>query len=163
MSSRCSHNVARAESNLGVAEIFRRYFNAYQVNHKVSPYQRQVVAAIQNCRTAALGGHVFRCNKCDYQRHEYDSCRNRHCPQCQIYQKLKWVAARLSELLPIPYYHTVFTMPHSLNDLALYNKELIYDIFSEPPARCSTPLHKTPRFLGAKLGFSASYIPGARH
>jgi hypothetical protein len=153
MSSRCSHKVGRQEPNVGVAEIFRRYFDAYLLTHKVSYYQRKVVDAIQSCRTAALGGHVIRCNKCDYQRHEYDSCRNRHCPQCQIYQKLKWVAARLGELLPIPYYHTVFTMPHSLNALALYNKELIYDMFFKATSQALNAFAQDPRFLGAKLGF----------
>jgi len=87
------------------------------------------------------------------ERHEYDSCRNRHCPQCQVYQKVKWVADRLKELLPIPYYHGIFTLPHSLNDLAIYNKELIYDMFFKATSSALNAFAQDPRFLGAKLGF----------
>lgn len=153
MSSICTHRVKRQAPHIGVAEILRRYFDAYLLNHNVSYYQQKVVTAIQSCRTAALGGHVFRCNQCGFKRHEYDSCGNRHCPQCQIYQKLKWVAARLNELLPIPYYHTVFTLPHSLNTLALYNKELLYDMFFKATSQALNAFAQDPRFLGARLGF----------
>ena len=141
------------EERPGLAEIFRRYFDSYAAKHGLSYHQMKVVQAIRSCRTAALGGHLFRCNRCSYERHEYDSCRNRHCPQCQVYQKMQWVSARLSELLPIAYYHTVFTLPHSLNVLALYNKEVIYRLFFKATSHALNVFSEDPRFLGAKLGF----------
>lgn len=149
----CKHRSGSPRQKPGLAEIFDRYLSDYLRNHRISSYQERVISAIRACRTAVLGGHVWRCTDCGFKRHEYDSCRNRHCPQCQVYQKLKWVAARLSELLPIPYYHTVFTMPHSLNDLALYNKELIYDLFFKATSQALNTFAQDPRFLGAKLGF----------
>ena len=136
-----------------LAALFDNYLAGYLVNHALSYYQERVISAIRSCRTSALGGHVYRCTDCGYRRHEYDSCRNRHCPRCQVYQKVKWVAARLKELLPIPYFHAVFTLPHSLNELALYNKELIYDIFFKATSQALNAFAQDPRFLGAKLGF----------
>ncbi len=105
------------------------------------------------CRTAKLGIHVLRCPNCDYSRQEYDSCRDRHCPRCQTSNKIKWVSQRLEELLPVPYYHTVFTLPHSLNSLALYNKEVMYDIFFKAAASTLNQFAEDPKYLGAKLGF----------
>ena len=149
----CRHSSGDTRRKPGLAEIFDLYLEGYLRNHHVSPYQERVIAAIQACRTSALGGHVYRCNQCGYQRYEYDSCRNRHCPQCQVFQKVKWVAARLTELLPIPYYHAVFTMPHSLNNLALYNKKLMYDLFFKATSSALNTFAQDRRFLGAKLGF----------
>jgi len=121
--------------------------------HKISMLQQKVVDAITACRTAKLGIHLLKCPNCDYSRQEYDSCRNRHCPKCQISNKIKWVGQRLEELLPIPYYHAVFTMPHTLNLLALYNKELIYDIFFKAAASTLNLFAQDPKYLGAKPGF----------
>jgi len=149
----CSHSVGGVKRGPGLADVFNQYLGAYLTKHSLSYYQQKVVGAIRACRTVALGGHVYRCDACGYKRHEYDSCRNRHCPQCQGYQKVKWVAARLAELLPIPYYHSVFTMPHSLNELALYNKRVIYDIFFKATSHALNTFAQDPRFLGAKLGF----------
>jgi len=149
----CGHGAGRTTPAPGLADIFDRYLGAYLKTHRLSGYQHKVVSAIRACRTAALGGHVFRCNKCGYMRHEYDSCRNRHCPRCQVYQKVKWVAARLAELLPIPYFHSVFTMPDSLNQLALYNKELIYNLFFKATSQALNAFAQDPRFLGARIGF----------
>lgn len=143
-----------AESVRGsVAALLRRYLGDYLKSHRLSPYQHKVLRAIRDCRSAALGGHVYRCSRCGYNRYEYDSCRNRHCPQCQVYQKVKWVAARLAELLPIAYYHTIFTMPHTLNELVLYNKELLYDLFFKATSHALNVFAQDARFLGAKLGF----------
>ncbi len=138
-----------------LADVLNRYLDSYLASHKLSRFQEKVVEAIQCCRTAKLGGHKWVCNsnECDYEREEYNSCRNRHCPKCQISKKIKWVRERLSELLPIPYYHTVFTMPHSLNALALYNKEVLYDIFFKATAHALNAFAQDPKFLGAKLGF----------
>lgn len=149
----CKHSSEARELGLSLAAIFDRYLSDFLKSHRISHYQERIIKAIRACRTSALGGHVYRCNKCDYKRHEYDSCRNRHCPVCQVYQKVKWVSARLKELLPIPYYHGIFTLPHSLNDLALYNKELIYDMFFKATSGALNAFAQDPRFLGAKLGF----------
>lgn len=136
-----------------LADIFNRYIEGFLSSHKISKLQQKVVDAITACRTAKLGIHLLKCPNCDYSRQEYDSCRNRHCPRCQISNKIKWVGQRLEELLPIPYYHTVFTMPHALNPLALYNKELIYDIFFKAAASTLNLFAQDPKYLGAKPGF----------
>lgn len=149
----CRHDSGDTRHKPGLTEIFDRYLADYLKSHRISHYQERIISTIQACRTSALGGHVYRCKECGYKRHEYDSCRNRHCPQCQVYQKVKWVANRLAELLPIPYYHGIFTLPHSLNDLALYNKELIYDMFFKATSGALNAFSQDPRFLGAKLGF----------
>lgn len=149
----CRDGAGRVKPAVRLGDILERYLGTYLQTHRLSGYQHKVVSAIRDCRTAALGGHVFRCNMCGYKRPEYDSCRNRHCPQCQVYQKVKWVAARLAELLPIPYFHSVFTMPDSLNQLALYNKELIYAMFFKATSQALNAFAQDPRFLGAKIGF----------
>ncbi len=136
-----------------VADIFKRYLGDYLQRHKLSPFQHKVVAAILKCRTATCGGHILRCSNCDYQQPEYNSCRNRHCPKCQVSNKLRWVGERLGELLPIPYYHAVVTMPHTLNTLALYNKEVLYDMFFKAAGHTFNAFAQDPRFLGARLGF----------
>ena len=136
-----------------LADVFRLYLDDYLKEHKLSPFQNKVVDAILKCRTSDCGGHILHCPDCDYQRPEYDSCRNRHCPKCQISNKLRWVGDRLKELLPVPYYHTVVTMPHSLNTLALYNKEVIYDIFFQAAGHTLNAFARDKKFLGAKPGF----------
>jgi hypothetical protein len=136
-----------------VADILRLYLDYYLQNHKLSPLQYKVVHDIMACRTSKLGYHKLQCDVCDYERIEYDSCRNRHCPKCQGSKRLKWVNDRLKELLPIPYYHAVFTMVHSLNILALYNKEVIYDIFLKSCGITLKDFALDPKYLGAKIGF----------
>ena len=108
-----------------VADILELYLDDYLLKHKLSPLQFKIVNSIMSCRTKILGYHKIECDICDYERIEYNSCRNRHCPKCQGIKQAKWVNDRLKELLPVPYYHSVFTMVHSLNNLALYNKEVI--------------------------------------
>jgi len=152
-SSSCSQKVGLSKPRFELADVFRLYLDSYLQTHKISPFQHKVLAAILKCRTAACGGHILRCSDCNYERQEYDSCRNRHCPKCQISNKLRWVGERLRELLPIPYYHSVVTMPHSLNTLALYNKEVIYDLFFQAAAHTFNAFAEDARFLGAKLGF----------
>ncbi len=102
-----------------VADIVRLYGDSYRQTHLVSPGQQRVLEAIAACRTAQLGGHVEQCPQCGFERYAYHSCRNRHCPKCQSFTKAQWVANRQAELLPIPYFHTVFTLPHALNPLVL--------------------------------------------
>jgi hypothetical protein len=108
-----------------VADIVRLYGDTYRQTHLVSPAQHKVLEAIAACRTAQLGGHAEQCPHCGFARSVYHSCRNRHCPKCQSFPTAQWVAARQAELLPVPYFHTVFTLPHALNPLLLGNPRLL--------------------------------------
>jgi len=150
-----SHDQQYTKPRYEVADILDRYIGDYLQNHKLSPLQYKVVNEIMDCRTSKLGYHKLKCNVCDYERIEYDSCRNRHCPKCQGSKRIEWVNNRLKELLPIPYYHSVFTMVHSLNALALYNKAVIYDIFLKSCAQTLKDFAADPKYLGAKIGFVA--------
>ena len=136
-----------------VADIFGRYWASFKERHKVSPHQNNVVQAIINCRTSKMGGHREKCTVCDYEYSAYNSCRNRHCPKCQFRHRLEWLKERLVELLPLPYYHVVFTMPHLLNDLVLCNKKTVYDIFFTATSYALKKFALDPKFLGAQLGF----------
>jgi hypothetical protein len=138
-----------------LADIFSRYWSKYKETHKTSPEQNKVVTAIQRCRTSKLGGHIEVCTnkECDYTTHAYNSCRNRNCPKCQGPKQLEWVRQRLLELLPIPYFHHVFTLPHILNPLALCNKEIIYDLFFKSCSYTLKAFSRDPKFLNAQLGF----------
>lgn len=108
-----------------VADILRHHLGDYLQKYKMPPEHYKVVYDILNCRTAYLGGHVEKCDQCASQRIMYNSCRNRHCPKCQIITKERWLAARQSELLPVNYFHSVFTLPHELNPLILCNKSIM--------------------------------------
>jgi hypothetical protein len=110
-----------------VADIFRARGPDYRRKHRLPPYQHKLMRAIENCRTAALGGHVERCGHCAQQRISYNSCRNRHCPKCQNLARAQWLQRRQEELLPIGYFHVVFTVPDALCDLALQNKRTFYN------------------------------------
>ncbi len=138
-----------------VAEIFRRYLPSYLRSHKLSLQQFKIVKAILSCRTSALGGHIRECNNgdCAHEDQSYNSCGDRHCPKCQSIAKNKWLKKRLKEVLPTPYYHTVFTLPHLLNDLALFNKKLFYDILFEASSQTLKGLSSNPDYLGAVMGF----------
>ncbi len=138
-----------------VADIFRRYGAAYRAKHKLSVLQHQVMRAIEHCCTKLLGGVTKACTQCGYVDERWLSCRNRHCPKCQGTLRWKWVGARLKELLPIPYYHVVCTLPPLLNVLALYNKEVIYEIFYQAAAATLLRFGWDPKYLGAELGFIA--------
>jgi hypothetical protein len=138
-----------------LADVFRRHADAYCATHHVRPIQRKVVRAIVNCRTAALGGHREWCRRCGYERVLYNSCRNRHCPKCQSLAKASWLADRQRELLPVPYFHNVFTLPHELNALILWNERnqraLLNLLFQ---AASKTLLEFGKNNLGGKIGFS---------
>jgi hypothetical protein len=138
-----------------LADIFRRYGEAYLATHALTPPQRKAAWAILHCRTAALGGHREWCPACGFQRYTYHSCRNRHCPKCQSADTAAWVAARQEELLPVPYFHDVFTLPHELNPLILYSQRnqrallgLLFD------AAAQTLLAFGQSDLGGKVGFT---------
>src|SRR5499427_1635594 len=116
---------------------------------------RKVLLAIARCRTAALGGHRDQCRRCGYRALFFNSCRNRHCPKCQSGARDKWIAARQSELLPVPYIHVVFTVPHHLAHLALVNKKVFYDLLFHATAETLLEIAADPKHLGAQIGFLA--------
>src|ERR1700751_2840050 len=140
---------------LGGADIVRRKGNQFweqQQSHLAWPH-RKVLEAIVRCRTAALGGHLDQCVRCGHQAISFNSCRNRHCPKCQGNARAKWLAARSIELLPVPYFHIVFTLPHSLSALVLQNKRLLYDLLYRSSAATMLELARDPKHLGADIGF----------
>jgi hypothetical protein len=111
--------------------------------------------AIEVCRTAALGGHVEACGQCDYRRIAYNSCRNRHCPKCQSLERARWIEQRKAELLPVEYFHVVFTLPEAVADMALQNKRVVYAILFRTAAETLRTIARTPKHLGAEIGFFA--------
>ena len=118
----------------------------------INSWQVRVLGALKNCRTAAMGGHVDACTDCGTLRISYNSCRNRHCPKCQGNQREKWIAAREAELLPVPYFHVVFTLPDTLNQLALYRPKAVYDALFEAAWGTINTFGKDPKNLGAATG-----------
>jgi len=141
---------------LEVADIFRQYGDAYRERFgPLPPEQARVMRAIELCRTAALGGHVDRCDTCGHEAIAYNSCRNRHCPKCQSLAKAAWLEARRAELLPVEYYHVVFTLPGQLGPLALQNKRTLYNILFQSASRSLLEIGGDPRHLGAELGLVA--------
>jgi len=113
------------------------------------------MSAIESCRTAALGGHVARCEDCAYTAIAYNSCRNRHCPKCQGAAAKQWLADREAELLPVPYFHVVFTLPAAVADIAYQNKAVIYDLLFKAAAETLVTIAADPKHLGAKIGITA--------
>ena len=139
---------------LEVADIFRGHGPAWRKANAghVSLGQLKVMSAIESCRTAALGGHVARCEKCSHAQIAYNSCRNRHCPKCQGAAAKEWLAAREAELLPVPYYHVVFTLPAAIADIAYQNKAVIYDLLFKASAETLITIAADPKHLGARVG-----------
>jgi len=136
-----------------VADIFRRYGEEYRCTHSMTPKQRRVMRDIEQCRTGALGFHVDECDECGQRDVGYNSCRNRHCPKCHGIARRKWVKARLADLLPVPYYHVVFTLPHHIFPLSLYNQSLIYELFLDSASETLVKFGENPRWLGGEIGF----------
>ncbi len=142
---------------LEIADIFRAHGPAWReanASH-VSLRQLKVMSAIEQCRTAALGGHVAACRDCGHSVIAYNSCRNRHCPKCQGAAAKDWLAARQAELLPVPYYHVVFTLPAQIADIAYQNKALVYGILFKAGARTLITIAADPKHLGARIGLTA--------
>jgi len=142
---------------LEVADIFRDHGSAWRranAGH-VSLDQMKVMSAIERCRTAALGGHVARCQDCPYTVIAYNSCRNRHCPKCQGAAAREWLAARQADLLPVAYFHVVFTLPAAISDIAYHNKAVIYDILFTASAETMTAIAADPKHLGARIGITS--------
>jgi hypothetical protein len=139
---------------LEVADIFRGHGPAWRQANTghVSLGQLKVMSAIESCRTAALGGHVARCEDCAYTTIAYNSCRNRHCPKCQGAAAKQWLAERAAELLPVPYFHVVFTLPAQIADIAYQNKALVYDLLFTASAETMITIAADPKRLGARIG-----------
>lgn len=138
----------------GLAEVLRRHGPAYLASHDVSAAKTKVWRAILACRTAALGGHVETCDCCGATRHVHHSCRNRHCPQCQTRAKEAWLVQRRRELLPVPYFHLVFTLPHDLNGLLGLAPRALYEMLFGAVSATLTDFAANPRWLGGKSAFS---------
>jgi predicted Zn-ribbon and HTH transcriptional regulator len=138
-----------------LAGIFRQYGEIYRKAHKLSLEQLRVMRAIEVCRTASLGGHVEKCGQCDYTQISYNSCRNRHCPKCQNTERAKWLESRKAELLPVEYFHVVFTIPEELARVAFHNKEVVCGILFRAAAETLLTIARDPKHLGAEIGFFA--------
>lgn len=136
-----------------IADIFNEYGQDYIEKYSLFPEQLKVISAITSCRTSKLGGHVDVCEDCGHLRISYNSCRNRHCPKCQGLLKEKWIEDRKKDLLPIQYYHIVFTMPNNLNDLVLRNKKEMYSLLFKASSETLKELAADPKYLGANIGF----------
>ena len=142
---------------LEVADIFRGHGPAWRQAHAghVSLEQLKVMSAIERCRTAALGGHVARCADCAYTTISYNSCRNRNCPKCQGAAAKQWLADREAELLPVPYYHVVFTLPGPIADIAYQNKAVLYDLLFKVSAETMLTIAADPKHLGGRIGITS--------
>jgi len=145
--------VAQAKPKYEVADIFRNFADLYAVEQPLSSMQRKVIGAIKACRTAVLGGHVDECGDCGLLRISYNSCRNRHCPKCQGLKKEQWVEDRLKELLPVRYFHEVFTLPHALHEIVAGNERIIYGLLFK--AASETLQHFGANFLKGRLAITA--------
>ncbi|SNT32760.1 Putative transposase, partial [Anaerovirgula multivorans] len=136
-----------------VADILNQYGEEYRQNHKLSSTELKVMNAIQACRTSKLGGHVDICEDCGHLRISYNSCRNRHCPKCQSLAKERWLEDRKKDLIPIQYFHVVFTVPNILNNLMLNNKKEMYSILFKASSETLIELSEDTKYIGAEIGF----------
>jgi hypothetical protein len=143
------------DSALELADIVRAHGDVYRRTHRLAPVQQTALRAIATCRTAALGGHTETCDRCGATRQAYNSCRNRHCPKCQYAAQAAWLEARQAELLPIPYFHVVFTLPHALNPLAQGNPRVLYAALFRAAADTLLTFGQDPRHLGGTIGVTA--------
>ena len=144
-------------TGLEVADIFRQAGPAYRQQHAdaLSRGQRRVMSAIERCRTAALGGHVEQCDRCGHQRNAFNSCRNRHCPKCQSLVRAQWLEDRQADLVPVDYFHVVFTLPEEIAAVAYQNKAVVYEILFHATADTLRTIAADPKHLGAEIGFIA--------
>jgi len=144
-------------TSLEVADIFRAAGPAYRTTHAghLSLHQLKIMSAVENCRTAAMGGHVEACEECGHWRVAYNSCRNRHCPKCQGAAARTWLAEREADLLPVGYFHVVFTLPAEVGTIALQNKALLYDLLFRTASETMQIIAADPQHLGARIGITA--------
>jgi hypothetical protein len=138
-----------------VADVVRAHLEQYRRVHGTSATEDKVLGHIADCRTAALGGHIDECENGDYSRHSYNSCQDRNCPKCQSLRQLDWIAKRAERLLPVDYFHVVFTIPHELNALTLRNKKLIYRLLFAAASKSLLEMARDRRHLGADIGITA--------
>ncbi len=141
--------------SLEVADIFRAFGPAYREAYPMPVGHLRAMRAIEICRTAELGGHLDQCNHCGTIRISYNSCRNRHCPKCQYLEKERWLEARERDVLPIPYFHMVFTLPDELRPLALRNQKVLYSLLFKAVSETLTELARDSKHLGAEIGVMA--------
>ena len=144
-------------TSLEVADVFRRHGAAYRQAHRghLGRVEHKVMGAIEACRTAALGGHLERCDDCGLTRQAYNSCRNRHCPKCQGLARAEWLADRQADLLPTQYFHVVFTVPAPIAEIAFQNKTVVYNILFKAASETLRTIAADPKHLGAELGLVA--------
>ena len=147
-----SSNTTSSPQKPEIADIFRRHAHKLSCLH---PTQASLIDNITSCRTAALGGHLLKCDNCDYSEISYNSCRGRHCPKCQCLAGARWIEQRKGELLPVQYFHVVFTISDKLNPVALYNKSVVYNILFTAAAETLKEVAANPDNLGARIGFIA--------
>jgi hypothetical protein len=138
-----------------VAHIFQQHGWAYRQAHPLTRQQQRVMRAIEVCRSAALGGHVEACTHCQHTRIAYNSCRNRHCPKCQHAERARWLEKRQADLLPVEYFHVVFTLPDPIAAIALQNKQAVYGLLFRTAAQTLLTIAGDPKHLGAEIGFFA--------
>jgi hypothetical protein len=145
------------KASIEVADIFRTFGPAYRQQHgaDLSMEQRRAMRAIEVCRTDVLGGHIDHCDQCNATRISYNSCRNRHCPKCQFLDKERWVEAQQQLVLPVPYFHLVFTLPSELRPLALRNQKIVYGLLFKAASQTLLELSRDPAYLGAQVGYTA--------
>lgn len=136
-----------------LADIFRQYGDAYRKARSLPLQQLRVMRAVEVCRTSVLGGHTEKCGQCDFTRTSYNSCRNRHCPKCQNTERAKWLHSRQGELLPVEYFHVVFTVPEEIARIAFFNKEAVYSILFRVASETLLTIARDPKHLGAEIGF----------
>jgi hypothetical protein len=144
-------------TGLEVADIFRSAGPGYRAAHAghLSLHQLKIMSAIERCRTAAMGGHVEACTDCGHWRIAYNSCRNRHCPKCQGAAARTWLAEREADLLPVGYFHVVFTLPAEVADIAFHNKAVVYDLLFRAASETMLTIAADPKHLGARIGITA--------
>jgi Putative transposase/Transposase zinc-binding domain len=155
--SRSGAPAVASDTGLDVADIFRRHLETYRQQHVLSSHEERLARDIVSCRTAALGGHLLRCTACGHEHPTYNSCRNRHCPKCQALQSARWVARRQARLLPVHYFHVVFTLPAELRDIVARNRAGLFDLLLKSAAQALLALSRDPKWLGrsAVLGVTA--------
>lgn len=136
-------------------DVFNMYGEDYLKTHCLPPHIHKAARAIQNCRTAALGGHTEYCDECGFAKISYNSCRNRHCPKCQALTKERWIMDREAELLPVPYFHVVFTLPEELHELVLHNRVAMFNLLFAASTETLRKLTLDGKYLGAETGFTS--------
>lgn len=136
-----------------LADIFRQHGDGYRQARSLPLQQLRVMRAIEVCRTSVLGGHVEKCGQCDFTRISYNSCRNRHCPKCQNTERVRWLESRQGELLPVEYFHLVFTVPEEIARIAFYNKKVVYGILFRVASEALLTIARDPKHLGCEIGF----------